>query len=418
MCTENENVEIPTVAPETPTTSINEVDDSTTETENVTEENLQESVQNDRVAMSKRLEMDMMTNDWKLKSKRKNKREEIITSGEAKDTPWFIVRHLFDEVVSEIVSAAQSAVTSENWSALEHVEIPVTINENCGKYCCWECGGAKQTFGHSFIIGEPSGNKPLAISAFRKGTPPNGKQAVIYIWPSCMIAISTQSRGIGATLLYKVTGVKVKESPYIQTIRDGKINQTTEGTIVKHYVITCQLNKVFNMATDEVSHFCNDLSHINAESDIIKAAVRKSTIYNCDQAIYIRPFYKVNNGHEDWDISTLTVEKTLTESNQISSKFMEILSNLSSIVRKMPNKVYPYIGMEILYNDEPENDDLFIKIALLTANKCNAWIFVMNKSLFHKHRDFFLGKSYEQLLDLRKVQDPLERTFIYRYTGN
>lgn len=351
--------------------------------------------------------------------------ETVVINGEmdafesAKATPWNIVRQLFDEEISKYVSVAQSAVTSKNWADLTDIYVPITMNDNNGKYCCWECGGAKQMNGYAVLIGDPAGNKPLAMSAYRKCNIPNGKQAVIQVYPSCIFVLTTQYRGMGVVLLYRIAGVEIRDAVYIQS--KSRHNQNVTGEPVKHFAIHCQLNKVFNMATHEIRQFSNDLNEITEDSPIIQAAIRKSTIYNCEQAIYIRPFFMLRDGYKDWDIKTTRVEDTYLEEDRVASFLTETLAKFSNLIRGMEYHTFPYLGVQVLDTVEEDGEvaAVMMKIAVFTKKISQSWIIQLSSKNFYKFSDYFMYKSWSKLVDIASNKDSdYRKLYICKYAGN
>ncbi len=353
---------------------------------------------------------------------------------EAKKCPWFMVRSFFDDEVSKYTATAQAAMTSKDWSSLKEITLAVTMNENNGKYCCWECGGARSTFGHAVIIGAPDGRKPLAMSAFRKCKIKNNKQAVIQVWPSYIVAMSVQNRGMGVVLLYRIAETKVIESVFVQQNRYNRNANTASGESHHHFAIVLQLNKVIDIATHEVTQFMNDLNHITANSDIVKAAMRKATIFNCDQAIYIRPFFYKKDGDYEWNIDSLEVEDTYLEENVVSSFLTEALTKFSTLVRGMPVGQFPYMGLQVLEaipvdGDQPasaddtkrfQNYDVVLKFAIFSEHQSNAGVIRINRNIFRAYRDFFPVKGYNTLVAIANSEGNAEqpKTFYCKYSGN
>ena len=342
---------------------------------------------------------------------------------EAKKCPWFMVRSFFDDEISKYTAAAQAAMTSKDWSSLKEIKLSVTMNENNNKYCCWECGGAKSTFGHSVIIGAPDGRKPLAMSAFRRSKIKNDKQAVIQIWPSYIVAIGVQNRGIGVVLLYRVAEFTVTDSVFVSQNADAN----AAGESHNHFAITLQLNKVINISTHEVIQFMNDLNHITPNSDIVKAAIRKATIFNCDQAIYVRPFFYKKDGEYEWNINDVDVEDTIVEESAVNAFFAEALAKFSNMVRSMPRGVFPYMGLQILSVSEGEaipdqqyNSEVMVKFAFLTDRKSSAYMLKINRNVFRQNRDFFPMKGFGTLVAIAKNENNAEspKTFYCKYSGN
>ena len=377
----------------------------------------------------------MMSQDKapKYEFKVQNTPEDVIE--DAKKCPWFMVRSFFDDEVSKYTATAQAAMTSKDWSPLKEITLSVTMNENNGKYCCWECGGARSTFGHAVIIGAPDGRKPLAMSAFRKCKIKNNKQAVIQVWPSYIVAMSVQNRGTGVVLLYRIAEIKVTESVFVQQSRYNR-NNATSGEAHNHFSIVLQLNKVIDITTHEVLQFMNDLNHITPNSDIVKAAMRKATIFNCDQAIYIRPFFYKKDGDYEWDINSLETEDTIFEENAVSSFLTEALTKFSSLVRGMPVGQFPYMGLQVLeavpVEDENDtapaegetkkfqNSDVVLKFAIFSEQQSNAWVIKINRNIFRNFRDFFPVKGYNTLVAIATNENNAEqpKTFYCKYSGN
>ena len=346
---------------------------------------------------------------------------------DAKKCPWFMVRAFFDDAISKYTAAAQAAMTSKDWSSLKEISLAVTMNENNGKYCCWEGGGARSTFGHSVIIGAPDGRKPLAMSAFRKCKVKNDKQAVIQIWPSYIVAIGVQNRGMGVVLLYRVAEFKIQESVYIQQNRYNK--SATSGESHHHFAISLQLNKVINISTHEVIQFMNDLNHINPNSDIVKAAIRKATIFNCEQAIYIRPFFYKKDGEYEWNIDDVDVEETILDESAVNSFFTEALAKFSNMVRSMPAGVFPYMGIQVrdvvnegesIEGEDKKDPEVMVKFAFFSERKSSAYILRITRNVYRQNRDFFPIKGFNTLVAIARNEQNAEqpKTFYCKYSGN
>ncbi len=332
----------------------------------------------------------------------------------AKNCPWKIARQLFDDEVARYVTLIQASLASNDWSSLKQIQVTVTRNSNNGKYCCWECGGARSLAGHSVIIGAPDGKRHLALTAFRRFKVSNGKHAVIQVWPSCVVTIASQSRGMGAVLLYRISDIKPMTSVY-------------ENQYVNRFVAVLELNKVINISTREVQVFSTDLDNITTESDIINAAIKKATIYNCQHAIYVRPFFliKSDDANKQWNMDTVPVVDEYADETSVTNFFTDVLARLSELVRKMDTGVFPYVGVQVLTNTDDLSDDekencqtVKLKVAIFANDDCEGYNVVINSDIFYKFRDFFISKNFEAYKNLQFVENDWKKIAIFKYASN
>lgn len=375
---------------------------------------------------------------------------DIVQSGDNKGTIVWSEQNLFEEAskftwadakllaadeINNIVTTAQTLMINHDWSSLREVDLTVTLNVGANRYCCYESGGAKSSSGHAVLIATPDGRKPLAMSAFRKHPSPNSAQAVIQVWPGCIVAIATQTRGVGVVLLYRIESIKPKQSVFVHW---DESKSTTIGTNVVRFAAELKLAKVIDIATHEIRCFNNDLSNIGNNHQIIKTVMRKATIFNCQQALYIRPFFYVKDGFKMWDMSSLKSDKPCLIGSQVSIYLTEVLAKMSTAVRAMPKNVYPYIGMEVLgttcdkrfsedFKDgriddtiDPASSYIYIKFATFVGNKSEVVNMVIDETVFNEFRDFFYNKTYKTFHDIINGSEPgsFERMFISRYAGN
>lgn len=338
----------------------------------------------------------------------------------AKACDWNLAKKLFINEVASVVSVAHSSLSSKDWTGLRDVELTVTLNNYNNKYCIWEYGGAKASFGSAVVIGTPDGKAPIPMAAFRKCVP-NGTQAAIQIWPGCIVAIATQSRGIGCVLLYRIASVNVK----------SETNPDTDDPMYC-FKAKLELNKVIDMSENRTIFVKNDLRTINVNSRIVKQAIYKATIFNCEQAIYIRRFFHLNDGYKLWDINTVDSTNEYTDEPAVLNYLTDIMNKISFMVRKMPNKVYPFVGIKLLEkieenvvidesgNGEPGKNifNMKIKFAVFTDNKSFASILVLNENLFYKFRDMFKARNWEDFISKIDSDDELSKIQISKYVGN
>lgn len=355
----------------------------------------------------------------------------------AKCCNWKITRSLFDSALDKYVASIKVAMAASDWTDLKIIKIPIAYNLNNGKYCCWEAGGAGSQSGYAFLIGAPDGKRHLALTTFRKFKYPNGKHAVIQIWPSCVVAIAAQSRGVGAVLLYRITDI-IPESTH--NVDKNTENKVINENYINHFSATLELIEVVYTSTMEVVPFTTEL--YNSESDktsehktvpanfddIINVAIKKSITYNCNNAMYVRPFFlvKLNDSNRDtWNMDDKEPCKEIVDNNEVKEFFDDVLNTLSTVVRKMEPGVFPYVGVKVLTNTENITDEekenyptVKIRVTGFINNTAKTFDVVINEEIFNTYRDFFIAKNFKAYRDLQFVEDDWRKLSILKYASN
>lgn len=336
----------------------------------------------------------------------------------ASEVTWTIAKRLFTGELQKHISTAQACMIDNNWASLATIELTVTLNEATNKFCCWEYGGATNSSGSALLIGLPSGDKPLALSAFRSHHSPNHTHAVVQVWNGCIVAIATQNKGNGVILLYKVETINPRETPYVH--RDKETGEHSSKTVMR-FAASLSLSKIINITTNETFIFNSDLQSISIGHPIVKTAIKKASFYNCQQALYIRPFFFISDGYKDWDLDKFEYDDFIDDPNKVSSKLIEIITTLSNAVKNTDKKELAILG--ITTNGAPSvevgtPDGLYAKFVVITKNITECYWMYITEEIFNCFKDFFECGSYNDFRKIAFGDDVFKRTSICKYVGN
>lgn len=326
---------------------------------------------------------------------------------------WHDAKYLFVGDFKTLINTAYACMCDEDWSSIYNVSLTVTYNKNNNKFCGWEIGGATNVSGSSLIIGLPNGDKPLAVAALRKHKLPNMTHAVVQLWEGSIVAITTHVKGNGVVLLYRVHDVGPATHTHISKLYDS---------VTSHkFVAKLQLCKVLDLITKKVTSFNTDLDFINNEHPIVQTSIRKASVFNCKQAMYIRFFYFITEGYKDWDIRNLYNENT----SSIKTDYASVTSTLDRMLAISAQETVTsakgdnvLIGLDPYTSGIDNSRGIYVKFVMIirgVPTMCNT--LCITEDIFNKYKDFFEWNSYNELIEASKIDD-ITNISICKYSSN
>lgn len=326
---------------------------------------------------------------------------------------WAESKGMFLDEYRSYINTIDACSCDGDWSPLCYIKLTITYNLAANKFGCWEIGGATTNEGSAIVIGLPNSQKSLALAAFKTHRKPNQTHAVVQIWPGSIITLTTQSKGHGHVLLYRISDIYPEEIEHVHKLTGDVKN-------VQKFTASLKLCKVFNIMTREVVAYNRELESIHIDHSIVQASITKATMYDCTRALYIRPYYFVKEGYKDWNIEKIsyTTEYNTNESLMQLHELSTTISSSSLSINKPDNIL---VGMYISDTVRGTDSPIYVRVMIVVIIRnliVTSDMYNINESTFKEHSDMFECSSFSELIQKADLTDDLYKTTIGKYVGN
>lgn len=326
---------------------------------------------------------------------------------------WSESKGMFLDEYRSYINTIDVCACDGDWSPLYNIKLTITYNIAANKFGCWELGGATANDGSSIIIGLPNSKKSLALAAFKTHKKPNQTHAVVQVWPGSVITLTTQSKGHGYVLLYRVSDIYPEEVEHVNKV-------TTDIKTVQKFTASLRLCKIFNIMTREVIAYNRELESIHIDHSIIQTSITKATMYDCTRALYIRPYYFIKEGYKDWDIETISygTEYNINESLMKLHELSTSISSSSLTINKPDNIL---VGMYISDTVRDTVTPIYVRVKIVVIIRniiVTSNMFNIDEFNFKEHSDMFECSSFSELIQKADLDDSLYKLTIGKYVGN